>query len=213
MTAVSSFRPLDECAEYRENQLRAKASWEKVFDKIVYFGKPDSRLASAKTQFVDEGEAFPCIFVLMSWGAIEPGWSCIINSDIVVDPAFAVVEKKLSLLHAQCAFSLRWQKDRQAPTFPPRITDMGLDIFCATREVWSDTAAHVPTRFRLGKILWDTWLLQYWAHHYLAGCYDFTPSKVIFHPLHEHRKDQSMTTPEDDAYMKKAIWPANLIEV
>lgn len=213
MTAVTSYRPLDECAEYRDNQLRAKESWEAVFDKIVYFGAPDPRLASAKTQFVEHGDTFPPIAVLMVRCSIEPDWACIVNSDIVVSRDFLDVEEELFQRKAQCAFSLRWQKDRQAPTFPPHVTDMGLDIFCAKASVWEATARAVPMQFRLGKILWDTWLLQYWAHHYLPDCYDFTPSKVIFHPLHEHRKDQSMTAPVSDPYLKMAVWPANLIEI
>ena len=45
LVAVSSFRALDDSAEVAANQLRAKRSWDLVFDRIVLFGAYDKRLA------------------------------------------------------------------------------------------------------------------------------------------------------------------------
>lgn len=212
MIAISTFRPLDECPEYRENQLRAKASWDVAFSAVVYFGKFEKRLSGARTSFIPR-TGLPTAKEMMRFaGGFKTAWPCIVNADIVVAPKFRKVEDELFRRKFKCAFSLRWQKNPQAPTFPERVTDMGLDLFCATPDVWDQTADACPHEFRIGKILWDTWLLQYWAAHFLKDCYDFTPSRCVFHPIHGNRKDQGIEPP-NDPYLKKAIWPANIIQV
>ena len=46
MTCVSSFRPLGESPEIAKNQLFAKQSWEQTFDRIIYFGDYEEKLAA-----------------------------------------------------------------------------------------------------------------------------------------------------------------------
>jgi hypothetical protein len=190
MIAVTSMRPPPDCApEILLNQSLAMQSWAPVFNSVTNFG----------------GSEPPLIVDMMKKAAEYADWSCLINADIVVAPKFRQVETLLVASNAKCAFSLRYQNGK--------VTDMGLDIFCAVSEVWHRAAREVPKQFRLGHILWDTWTLQFFAANYGKDCFDFTPSKVIFHTPHGNRKDQSTTKPEQDPYIDKFIWPSKTIKI
>jgi hypothetical protein len=213
MIAISTFRALDENAEYRENQLRANLGWWKVFSQIAYFGKSDTRLCNGRVCFVTNFDDPPKARDMMAVAATDPGWSCIINADIVVDPRFAALEAALDAKGAVCAFSLRYQfKHGQAPSYA-RVEDMGLDIFCAKQEVWANAAKHVPPSFRIGKIMWDTWTLQFFARNYGDRCYDFTASRLIFHPQHGGRKNQNMDRPDDPMLKGEFVWPSGVLSI
>lgn len=212
MIALSSARPMSECAEYRRNQLAAKASWEQVFDKIVYFNRHESELAAPKTRFIEGSMSPPRIWDMVETANQIHGWSCIINADIVVDPKFKLVEDKLNEVGAACAFSLRFPFTPETGQRSRGTMDLGLDVFCAVKEAWSNLLTRIPKAFRLGHAQWDTFVLQYFARNYPGRCYDFTPSHCIFHPIHGNRKDQSIPA-IDDPYLKDFIWPDGVISV
>lgn len=212
MIAISSFRPLDDSEEVLENQLRAKASWEVAFDAIVYFNEEEPRLASPKTVFIP-WSAWPPIKILMEFAGQQDGWSAIINADVVVDPNLRIVEASLIQKNAYAALSRRYQFERGKPL--PKTGDVtphdnGLDWFAGTPEFWEYAANECPAQFKIGKILWDTWLMVLMAQVCGPACYDITPCRTVFHPKHGGRREQNIEAPKDDR-LNLRIWPARTL--
>jgi hypothetical protein len=185
--AISSHRPLADSLEYARTQLLARASWEDVFEHIVYFGQPQAALDGPNTTFI-ESEEFPRIAELMALAAEQRGWCCLINADIVVAPHLAAIEKELMRQRARAAISKRWQFEMDDETVPPRVVDLGLDFFAASPAVWREGLAVVPPDFRIGHCRWDSWMLGYFNFCCGSGCRDLTRAQVIFHPRHGGRK-------------------------
>lgn len=202
MIAVSSFRAFAKSAEIAANQLAAKKTWESVFDHIIYFAPcVQPELLSSKTRFILT-EDFPQIQRMVAECGKQTDWSCIINADIQVGPRLLEVERGLKERHAQSAISCRYQLPEK------NLADMGLDWFAAAPDLWNLIAKRVPQSFRIGHILWDTWMLA--AFMKIGNpmrCYDVTGSKFIFHPQHEERFRPYPAIQPTDGLINGMKWP------
>jgi len=182
MNAVSSFRAFAKSATYRENTLRAKASWEGVFERIAYFGSPEPELRSDRTTFVPY-EGWPFIWELAAYAAQLPGYTAIINSDIVVTPVLLDVVRVMEAAGVAAATSRRYD----LATGILFDNDKGRDIFILRRRWWSKVAAAVPKSCRIGHNQWDSWMIGFLRYEAKTRFADFTMAKCIFHPAHEGR--------------------------
>lgn len=211
MIAVSSFRPFDQCHEdIGKNQMAAKQSWDRVFNRIIYLNDPEPWLEGDNTEFVPCQQP-PRIKMMVEKCASLTGWSCIINADIIVADHFTKMELRLKSVEALCATSQRYQFDNGDPR-RARTVDLGLDFFAATQSVWGAVALAIPEAFVTGKILWDHWLNNFLAEMFSHAYYDVTKERCIFHPKHQHRGDQSMHI-EPDHYMQYNRWARNTLVV
>jgi hypothetical protein len=194
--------------EYDRNQLAAKASWEPLAEAIVYFNDPQPQLASAKTLFVP-AEQHPKILDMVALCAAQPGWSALINSDIVLGHRFSVVEGKLKNKNCTAACSWRFEFDPargiESASKERVAHDNGLDVFCATQAVWKKVAYAVPEILRFGSAFWDSWMLSFFATFECASYADFSPAHVVFHPNHGSR--QWGPGPPDHNLVKIWAWP------
>lgn len=192
--AVSTFRPVSQCdARYLENQVRAIRSWN-VFEGIILFGSYESCFASPKTRFIP-WEDFPRLSELVKLCVAHPGWSCILNSDIVIGPNFPKTEWLLQRRGARCASSWRWQYE-DGNYDAARVVDNGLDFFAASNATWRMVLPLVPPELRLGCQRWDTWLLATFNGLARAGLYGVTRQRIVFHPKHEGRRYGPHEIPE-----------------
>lgn len=206
MIAVASHRPFSESPEFARNQLRARDSWEGQFDRIIYFGKPEKALAGQNVEFIDF-EPFPRIKDMASKCAEFDGWSCIINSDIVVGEEFGFTAMRLAHNHAMCAVSRRYEFVGENVE-KAGMVDFGIDFFAATQQVWKRVAREIPDQFRIGHGCWDSYVLGFFNTNYGAMVFDITPTRCIFHPRHGDRKrvhpiDQTV----GGRYLEQCGWP------
>lgn len=210
MIAISSFRP-NATGEYAENQQRARATWLKVFDGILYFNSPQADMIGPFVTFRASDNP-PTIKRMMECASRSPGWVCLINADIVVAAKFTKVEERLKEIGAKCAISRRFNFDPKQISKPSKSDDLGLDIFCAVPEVWARAAAEIPEQYVIGKIRWDCWTLAHFMANWPDDCVDFSESGVIFHPIHDGRGDQSMEE-HDAALVAGMQWPWKRLKV
>lgn len=207
MIAISSFKPFCRSEAVAANALAAKASWETVFEKIIYVGQEEEpQLDSPKTEFVS-GTDCPPIKQLAELAASQSRWSCLINADIVATPLLLKAEKVLAGLKAVAAMSLRWQDGE--------VKDNGLDFFCACPKLWKAIAPTVPADLRIGRALWDTWMLAAFGNCGALGVpgevYDLTMWKMILHPKHEDRDwPKHEVRADDKPLLSKIRWPKML---
>lgn len=188
LIAVSSFRKLDDSEEVAVNQLRAKRSWDRVFDRIILFGDYDKRLASPTTQF-EPCEDFPSI-ASMVWAASRQTVPvCLLNADIVVAPNLKELVNKGWAKQLLAMTSQRLEFDPvTVDYFRARVVDQGADFFCAKPEVWRQAYKSIPKQFRIGHPQWDNWMLNFlWFTCRRRFC-DITTLGPIFHPKHGERK-------------------------
>jgi hypothetical protein len=208
LVAVSSFRPLRDCSpEILENQLRAKRSWEKVFDRIILFGSYEPLLASPKTEFIP-GEEFPHISLMALVASWQEDPVCILNADIVVSEHLkAIVQRSMSI--ASALTSRRFEFDPQAPDLSSaKVVDVGIDFFCAVPAVWRQAHAEIPAAFRIGHQQWDTWTLGFLTSFCHGKFFDITPSRAVFHPRHGDRKmPHKVSVPEEAFYFAMGFPP------
>jgi hypothetical protein len=184
MNAVSSYKPFHLSIPCALNQWRAFDSWKRVFDGVVYFGEP-CRTIDEGAKFVP-AEQFPRIKDMAAYCAKLPGWSCLINADIVIGENFRDVEFRLMERGASCATSRRYEFDGESIE-DGKIEDMGMDFFAATQPQWMRFAYECPDILRIGGQLWDTWALGFFNTIAPKTFFDITPCKVIFHPRHGDR--------------------------
>lgn len=189
LVAVSSFRALDDSAEVAENQLRAKRSWDLVFDRILLFGAYDNRLTSPTTEFIPYGGDFPAISLLALVATGVPVPVCLLNADIVVAPNLKELVNKAWSKGALAMTSQRLEFDPKTEDyFRAVVRDLGADFFCAKPEVWRQVYKAIPAQFRIGHQRWDQWMLNFLWHRYRRQFVDITTLAPIFHPKHEGRK-------------------------
>jgi len=188
LTAVASFRALDDSAEVAANQLRAKRSWDLVFDRIILFGSYDKRLASRNTEFIP-CEDFPHISQ-MAWIASQQTVpACLLNADIVVAPNLKELVNKAWAKQIVAMTSQRLEFDPKTEDyFRAVVRDLGADFFCAMPAVWKQVYKAIPEQFRIGHQRWDQWMLNFLWHSYQRRFVDITTLGPIFHPKHEGRK-------------------------
>lgn len=188
LAAVSSFRALDDSVEVAANQIRAKRSWDIVFDRIVLFGAHDKRLASQTTEFI-KCEDFPHISA-MAWAASQQTVpTCILNADIVVAKNLKALVNQAWAKGALAMTSQRLEFDPKTEDyFRARVVDLGCDFFCAKPEIWRRVYKEIPNQFRIGHNRWDQWMLNYLWHICGRRFRDITTLGPIFHPKHGNRK-------------------------
>lgn len=201
---------MDRALEITRNQMDAKESWEKVFGSITYFSEPLSELDGPKVTFVG-GDNRPTIRDMAYEAARLPGWSAIVNADIVLMPKAIRLEQVLTNAKATCAISKRYEFEPPNPPGVGIIVDEGLDIFVAQARVWSKVAATIPEQFVIGKQLWDTWMMGFFAAHYRDTLVDFTYARVVWHPKHQNRGDFAIEVPEAEYYIRRVRWPRGRI--
>jgi hypothetical protein len=213
MIAVSSHRPKASCSpEIWRNQLAAHKSWLSAFDRIFYFGSDEDEFHDDKTTSMPCDE-FPRIEALAHFCSQTPGWSCIVNADIVLLPdTFRSVELELRRLKAASAMSFRFEFNPADKTRRIRNYDNGIDIFCATQPVWEKVCKKIPDWYRIGHCIWDTWMLGFFN---LEGqpFYEFTGSRCVLHPKHGDRNPIHTVNWISDGYLGAATPPKLKISV
>lgn len=182
MIAISSFRPHIQNGEYRTNQIRAKQSWELVFDEIIYFGRFEPELASDKTRFIP-CDGWPRICDMASEAAQHKGYTAIINADIVVSEDLKKVVQIMGIGNVAAATSRR----RELETGILHDNDKGRDIFICKRKWWRRISHDIPKSCLIGHQQWDSWMVSYLRWFAKTRFADFTMAKCIFHPNHEGR--------------------------
>jgi hypothetical protein len=187
LCAVSSFRPLDECPEVAKNQLRAKKSWDAVFDDIFLLGDFDERLATPSTHFI-KAEQFPHISLMIWIASKQLSPTCILNADIVVAPNLKELLDQGWQKQAMAMTSKRLEFDPATEDyFKARVVDLGADFFCATQDVWKRAYVEVPQQFRIGHNRWDNWMLNFLWFICRRRFIDISTLGPIFHPKHGSR--------------------------
>lgn len=208
MIAASSFRPFDKCPpQIVENQIRAKQSWDKYLTRVIYMNQPEPRLFGKNTSFVTAEEKPEIKSLAIVLGA-QPEWGCIINADIVLGGGIKRVIDTLLWCRADCVVSRRYTIPENGQIDQSKLehNDNGVDFFAAKPEVWRRVAQKIPRDFKLGKIVWDTWMVCFFVTEYFWSCYDITPAKAVFHPKHGDRIDQNFNVPKNE-YLERSRWP------
>jgi hypothetical protein len=187
LIAVASFRP-NATGEVAANQLRAKASWDQVFDRIFLFGPPEPQLTSQKTEFI-ECENFPHISVMALTASWQPDPVCILNADIVVALHLKDIVNKGWSMNAQALTSKRYEFDPGRENYDSaEVIDVGADFFCAFPNVWKQVWRNMPSAYRIGNGGWDNWMLGFLSVTFPNRFFDLTGNRPIFHPRHGDRK-------------------------
>lgn len=205
MIALSNHRDFSASPEVAENQLKAKATWNPIFSKIIYTSPCEPQLCHENTYFlflVNEKTCPKIKELCYLAGQIESAYVVILNADIQLSPKTAQLEYYLQRVKADCGISLRF-----TPGDTSRVQDLGLDFFVARPVAWARIADLFPEEYELGHILWDTSMLAHFTNLYPETCYDITRSRLVFHPLHKSRGDQTMTVPASDQFYHKVAWP------
>lgn len=183
MIAVSSFRPFGQDEESDSNALKAKQSWDEVFDSIYYLNAQEPELENDKTWFVGNDD-YPTIKQLCNWCAAQTDWACIVNSDIVVSAAINQVLERAKKVFAWAVVSYRWQPKNGSYA----VTDNGLDFFAAIPTLWKRAYDQVPEQLRIGHQTWDTWMIGFFNKNARYHFYNITSYRCIFHPIHGGRR-------------------------
>jgi hypothetical protein len=205
LNAVSSFRALDDSAEVAANQLRAKRSWDLVFDRITLFGSYDKRLASPTTSFI-KCEDFPSIASITFAAACQLVPVCLLNADIVVAPNLKSMVNQAWAKGALAMTSQRLEFDPKTEDyFRAVVRDHGCDFFCAKPEVWKQVYKTIPAAYRIGHGLWDSWMLNFLQSTLQRRFVDITTLGPIFHPKHGDRKRTEMGEIPQDKYIKQGL--------
>jgi hypothetical protein len=182
--AISSYKPFAKSADIARNQLRAKESWEKTFDGIIYFGEPEPELKSPKTQFIP-CEPFPPIWLLVLAASQAADHACLINADIVVTPSLRQV---WPMPRMSACTSGRYEFDPFTCDYAgAKVKDMGVDFFMASPVVWRACWRAIPKHLRIGHCSWDSWMLSFLNGYCGNRFCDITIYRCIFHPRHEER--------------------------
>lgn len=207
MNLLSSVRPLGDCPVTRQRTLAANRSWRGLFERIIYFGSPHPDLGRPPEVDFLVSEQFPRVVDMCHIAAQLPGWTAIVNGDIIVGRRIKEAEHALDRRRATCAISRRYEfvngDMRHA-----QVVDMGLDFFTARREVWEQIAAEYPDRYRFGHSSWDALMLGAFNYHQRVHLFDLTGWRIVFHPRHGERRqiyhiDDTARTP----YRDYVSWP------
>lgn len=209
LIAISSFRPLEQSKEVAANQIRAKKSWDQVFEKIFLFGSFDEQLASPNTEFV-ECEQWPPISLLSLFASWQDMPVAILNADIVVSHGLKDMLNRAWTMSAMAVTSKRYEFDPTRENYDQaEVRDPGADFFCAFPAVWNQVYQAIPAGFRMGHQLWDSWMLSFLNKRCVRRFYDITSMRPIFHPRHGDRKmPLSIQVPPDCFYEQLGFPPA-----
>lgn len=202
MNCVSSFRPLKDSAEIAANQLRAKASWEQVFEHITYLGTEEPLLASPKTTFIPS-EQFPTIDRLLTAASAGPGWCALINADIVVASTLPALVEECQRKGIRAITSQRYEFEiNDVKLRNAKVKDSGYDFFMSDRTVWAAARNLIPPGYRIGHNRWDNWILGFLNSSIGRQFVDVTSRRVIFHPRHAERCQPYHIAVPHDQYLE-----------
>jgi hypothetical protein len=205
LVAVSSFRALDDSREVAANQLRAKASWDLVFDRIILFGSPDERLAGPTTEFIPS-EDFPRIALMSLVASWQDAPVAILNADIVVASDLKAMVNRGWAKQGMALTSQRLEFDpAKEDYFRARVVDYGADFFCALPAVWRQVYKSIPPAYRVGNGGWDNWLLGFLTLSLPRRFFDITSLGPIFHPRHGDRKRTPMEAAPPDRFITSGL--------
>lgn len=179
--------------------MAAYMTWVSVFSHITYFGEPTEQFSA---DFI-ACDGKPFIKDMALHASKLPGWTAIINADIQLEPQTVDLPLHLGKVDANCAYSFRIPIGKDKPE------DMGLDFFIAKPFVWEQTARLIPKEFQLGKIQWDTWMVSFFVNNF--RCFDISPLKLVYHPVHGERNDQSVTVDQKNWYLNHVKMAKKLI--
>ena len=188
MNAVSSFRPLAQDEEWKRNQLLAKRSWEVWARAIVLFGAEDRELVSRKTVFIPS-EQYPALKNMAAMASSLPGFTAILNADIVVSQDIRFLERMMQARGKVCASSRRYHFDPNTCKWDEATLgdDRGRDIFIARQDIWRRLTRVLPEDLRIGNARWDAAFVNWFRDEFGDNFIDFTDRKIVFHPVHEGR--------------------------
>lgn len=209
MNIVSSHRPHRNSEEFARNQTAANLSWKPLAERIYYLGNYEGDLAAPNVTFV-ESEQHPTIRRMANLCAEvceRHGYAALVNADIVLSPSITDALKEMTARNATCGMSLRYQFRADQKPDEGSQTDLGIDFFIANRALWAMAAKEVPEMFRIGHILFDTWLMSFFARWGGGTCYDLTPQRFVFHPIHGDRNRVFDVKDPVDFYTTHIAWP------
>lgn len=124
---------------------------------------------------------------MLDVAAATPGWSIILNADIVIRGDIHRILSFAESLRAVCAISRRYEftdlnfKDA-------KVVDLGLDFFMARQETWGKILDEYPERYRFGHSSWDALMLGAFNCIGKEMCFDLTKHRFVFHPRHGERR-------------------------
>lgn len=191
MTAVSTFRPHSQSAEYACNQIRALQSWQMVFDSVFLIGHPEPELNFSNVTFIDSGERFPAIKDMILLLTQCKGWGCWINCDIVLTPVVNTITQIMAQEGCWASTSQRWTFNPETFDLAKAVmepNDFGLDIFIAPDSVWKSMYSKIHPGLRKTGMVYDTWITGYLWNTLGKGYRNFTDFKCVFHPRHGGRQ-------------------------
>lgn len=211
MKIVSSHRPHKNSEEFARNQTAANMSWRPIAERIYYLGNYEGDLAAPNVTFV-ESEQHPTIRRMAKLcsevGLSRLEWVALVNADIVLSPRIVDAIDELNARNGSCGMSLRYQFFvGHNPQDTGSQTDLGIDFFIATKAIWAMVSKEVPEMFRIGHILFDTWLMSFFARWGGSACYDLTPQRLVFHPIHGDRNRVHPVSDPGDYYTTHIAWP------
>ena len=182
MIAISSHRPHSKSDEYAKNQIRAKASWDHLFDRIYYFGEYEAELASDNTQFI-HSQPWPSIREMAEFAAEQDtDYSVIINADIFLTDKFADIVRVMNRTDMYGATTRRRDLDTGELG-----EDRGRDVWVLRPAWWKRVAKKVPRSCRIGHNQWDTWMFGFMRYEAGYKFGEFTNVPCVFHPKHDGR--------------------------
>jgi hypothetical protein len=114
-----------------------------------------------------------------------PGWSVILNADIVVGRELPEIVRRMAMRRGTCAISSRWEFE--SDPIQSKVVDRGLDFFVAHQSAWIEVGKIFPPELRIGHSLWDTIMLACFNIVDRNGLFDLTHHRVVFHPKHGNR--------------------------
>jgi hypothetical protein len=214
MNAVSTFRPHKGESEYARNQIRAVRSWQNIFGKVLLIGEHEPDLAMQNVEFV-KGDDFPYIKDMIFLLSQQPGWSCWINCDIVLNSGVLSAVRRMEQLQKAAATSQRWTFNPETADLSKAVVepnDFGLDIFITSQAWWNIMHSVIPSMLRKGGQVYDTWMTGYFWNTMGHGYCSLTGYRCVFHPRHEGRRMAAANAVEwiQDEYGRSACIPPPL---
>lgn len=216
MTAVSTFRPHAQSAEYARNQIRAVQSWQDIFDSVLLIGHPEHELNYPNVTFIDSGEKFPSIKDMILLLTQANGWGCWINCDIVLTDSLWHAIEDMQKQGCWAATSQRWTFDPETFDLDRSViekNDFGLDIFITIDSIWKQMYPFIHPGLRKAGMVYDTWMTGFFRTMLGNGYRSFTSHRCVFHPKHEGRQNDFQNDVKwiEDKYGRAAGIPPPLL--
>lgn len=139
-----------------------------------------------KVRFV-ASEQFPKIIRMAEFAASLPGWTAILNADIVIKGNMKGITQRIVQAGAKCAVSQRYEFASPDPQ-EGKVVDLGLDFFLANQDTWRRISEEYPEHYRFGHSSWDALMLGAFNCIGRHDCHNITAHRFCFHPRHGERR-------------------------